>query len=93
LRTSMKYKVGDRVILRKATSFFHDDVCRDLERLPNREATIYRIIKTSAQVRYYMNEIGYQWFEEEIEDLAKEKKCLPIQVITRFDLMDFSDEY
>jgi hypothetical protein len=86
----MKYKVGDRVILKKRASFT-DDVHKDLEKLPRREVTIEDVVEDTCLPYYYMNEIEYEWYEDEIECLVKEKKCLPIPVITRFDLMDFED--
>ncbi len=75
----MKYKIGDRVIL-KIEKRWQKRVVNAVNKLPRRVATIKEANKEFGE--YYMEEINWEWKCIDIEGLASEP-------ITRFELMEF----
>jgi hypothetical protein len=70
------------------------DVENELNRLaPDRVLTIRELL-LSGDSRYRVEEISYYIFDSDIEYSLKEKEkeYLTRPVVTRFELMDFSDE-
>lgn len=80
----MKYKVGDRVRIRK-NPLWDKDILEDFIELPDGVATIKKLANL-VPYHYFMEEIGYGWHESEIEGL-EEVSVLDIQ--SRFELLDF----
>lgn len=89
----MKYKVGDRVVLKKGgPARWTRSAEVDLNNLLDHIATIdvAREGKNGLEV-YYMKEIGWPWFEHEIECLAPPEKVFePIE--NRWEILDIREE-
>jgi hypothetical protein len=80
---AMKYKVGDRVKLKRDFEeykdiYIYEDLNKAFDKLPNGIATIKTIFNT-----YEMQEIGYYWSEDKIEYLVE-----PIPIQNRWEILD-----
>ena len=70
----MRYKVGDKVVL-KIDQCWSPDAIQAIENLPNKIATIRKVVESddeNGDYDYYMKEMYFGWFESEIECLASE---------------------
>ncbi len=79
----MKYKVGDRVRLKREFDEYKDiylykELNEAFDKLPNGVATIRTTFNT-----YQMHEIGYYWSEDKIECLIE-----PIPIHDRWEILD-----
>ena len=82
----MKYKIGDKIQLKKLDEF-DPTVIKCINRLKNRVATVNKVLfydnasQDGLRSHYLMKEIAWPWFEDEVEDINIEK-------VNRFELMD-----
>ncbi len=79
----MKYKVGDKVVL-KISKYLVEEVINDINNLPNRIATIRKVVNYYGY-DYYFEEIRWSLREENIKYLVKNKIYTKF---TRFEIMD-----
>ena len=77
----MKYKIEDKIKIKKA--LYHQVVQIDLDRLPDRIATI----GYAGDGIYYMYEIAFPWYEHDIECLV-ENYIEPEPITNRFEILD-----
>lgn len=80
----MKYKLGDRVIVKRSRSY-NEDAVSFLESLsPSYVSKVIKIVSYSGEGGYYLLEDGFwHWSEDQIDGLYS-----PILTLTRFELLD-----
>ncbi len=86
----MKYKIGDKVVL-KIGKDFCDPAIEDVNNLPDRVATISKVIdvkkenlSSSWKFDYLLKEFHWGWMEKNIKCLVSE-----VEEIERWNLLDF----
>ncbi len=84
----MRYKVGDKVVLKNNSKKEDIEIARDIEKMLekiNRTVTIAKVLGE----HYAMKEVRAHWAEKYVKGLAPEPKLKPKSVIiTRFELME-----
>ena len=81
-----KYKVGDKVILTMSDSF-HIACVKATNDLPDRVDTI-KMLDGYGRPCYYVEEMTYPWFENEIEGLAVDFEKKDQKINNRFEILD-----
>jgi hypothetical protein len=84
----MKYKVGDKVVMKKNPNY-NLDIVEYFRDHPDMILTIKEVREDEEE--YIMEELHCHWQEDLIERGVVEEH-LTRPVVTRFELMDFSDE-
>ena len=80
----MKYKVGDRVVIKNNTGFGFDSEVKEILKKINNVATIKEVLHDG---HYSMEELRWRWSPCYIKGLAPELE--PESEVNRFELMDF----
>ncbi len=81
----MKYNIRDRVKL-KTQEGWHEDIVNSVKNLSDRVVTIKYVSPMHDNYPYKMEEIKWDWAEDEIECLIEESKNNFI--ISRFEILD-----
>lgn len=87
----MKYKIGDRVIIKK-DDHYSPDAKRALKKI-NYIGTIKEMLGEKDDIDnegyYILEKLGWRWREHHIEGISLELEKLFSPIIIRFELMDF----